>query len=269
MVLRGDFARMGQAIKQRHERCAAWWQKHLEYTATFIGTHVPSADSVAVLGAGRLLDIDLEGLISRCRRVHLFDADPTAEKYWRSVSGRAYGKQVIGHITDITESIDSWTKGLPAALRRGELINYLNRCVAPQPRWAREQFDGYISLNILGQIPLYWRDRVLALVGALTDEQWCAVSASMGRLQESHLRGLAARPGAWSILITDTEYYFYRGDESQWRVEPALFGAANQIYSQRSCEDVSEAWLWHIAPQFVESDEEGEIHRVEASLVLS
>jgi hypothetical protein len=67
-------------------------------------------------------------------------------------------------------------------------------------------------------------------------------------------------------MATDTEYYFYQSDRSEWRVESALFGEALPVYKELFGASVSDAWLWHIAPQFVESDDEGEIHRVEASV---
>jgi len=87
----------------------------------------------------------------------------------------------------------------------------------------------------------------------------------MGRLQEAHLKALTKNKDRWSILLTDTEYYFYHVDQSEWRVEPALFGAAVDVYNKEYANlPCRGAWLWHIAPQFIEGDEEGEIHRVEA-----
>jgi hypothetical protein len=80
--------------------------------------------------------------------------------------------------------------------------------------------------------------------------------------------GLTARPQCWSILITDTEYYFYHSDDSEWRVESALCGDAKEVYRTLRGERTRDRWLWHVAPQFVESDDEGEIHLVEASAAI-
>jgi hypothetical protein len=102
-----DFERMGSAIEQRFRRCAPWWRPHLEATATFVSHNVPESSSVAVLGAGRLLDIDLVGLLSKCRHVHLFDADSSAVSRWKAVSGREYGRRVFGHVLDLTGSMIS------------------------------------------------------------------------------------------------------------------------------------------------------------------
>jgi hypothetical protein len=261
---KGDFNRMGSAIEQRFRRCASWWRPHLEATAHFVSHNIPESNSVAVLGAGRLLDIDLLGLLSRCRSVHLFDADSSAVSRWRSVSGREYGRRVFGHVLDLTGSMQSWTKGLAAASRGGALTEYLQRCETSVPSWAHESFDGYISLNILGQIPLYWRDRVFMVKQDLLDGEAVALEISMGRLQCAHLEGLAARSTPWAILITDTEYYSYRSDESEWRVESALCGDAKEVYRTLCSGCARDRWLWHVAPQFVEDDDEGEIHLVEA-----
>jgi hypothetical protein len=266
LSLRNDFGRMGRAIEQRYLRCTEWWRAHLELTTSFVAAHVPESASVAVLGAGRLLDIDVRGLLHRCHTVHLFDADPDAASRWRGVVGREYGTRVVGHVVDLTDSMNLWTKGLAAAIRTGRLLEFLGECRAPVPAWAHESFDGYVSLNLLGQIPLYWRDRVLAAAGELSGEHWLALEGAMGQLQAAHMRGLVLRPDAWSLLVTDTEYYFYQGDQSKWRVEPALFGEAREVYEANFAREVRDTWLWHIAPQFIESDDEGEIHRVEASV---
>lgn len=268
MLCGDDFSRMGRAIEGRYDRCRSWWRSHLDNTASYINAHVPRAGSVAVLGAGRLLDIDISLLLSRCERVYLFDADTSAAARWKAVCGRQYGKRVVGCITDLTESMEGWTQGLKDARQQKELIAYLQSCEAPLPTWSHGSFDGYISLNILGQIPLYWRDRVLAAVRGISPEEWIALESSMGRLQAAHIQGLAVRPGIWSILVTDTEYYFYREHESAWRVESALYGVGKDTYSATFSPKNGDTWLWHIAPQFIESDDEGEIHRVEARLRL-
>ena len=265
---RDDFKSMGRAIEERHRRCAPWWRLHLRHTANFIDQNAPHATSIAVLGAGRLLDIDIADLLSRCDTVHLFDADAGAVTHWKSRCKEQFGRRVIGHVQDLTGCMKEWTRGLAAAIRAARLRQYLESCEATVPTWTQEPFDGYVSLNIAGQIPLYWRDRVLAAAGELSQEEWIALQGSMERLQMAHLRGLLTQQNAWSILVTDTEYYFYHCDRSEWRVEPALFGEASELFRASFAQGVRDAWLWHIAPQFVELDEEGVIHRVEARVMI-
>jgi hypothetical protein len=89
----------------------------------------------------------------------------------------------------------------------------------------------------------------------------------MAALQEAHLNFVRQSASSWSMIISDTEYYFYDIDKTEWRVEPALFGDTERLWASSKGDPATiakDSWLWHIAPQLIESDEEGEIHRVEA-----
>lgn len=264
MFASNDFEKMGLGIEARYRRCQQWWDPHLRCTRQFVACHVPVSADVLVLGAGRLLDIDLTALLKTCERVHLCDADPRCIDVWRRTAGRDFGKRVLAYETDCTEILSEWSRGLGAA-KRGNLSNFLRGCKAPVPKWAAQSYQGIISLNILGQIPLYWRDRVLAAVPRLTDEEWNSLVLSMEDLQIAHLEGIKTRREAWSILISDTEYYFYESDNSCWRVENALFGGVQQrVHETYRADRCSDCWFWHVSPQYIECDDEGEIHRVEA-----
>jgi len=265
-----DFLRMGVGIRDRYERCREWWEPHLRCTRAFLASEMQSAGSVAVLGAGRLFDIDLEGLRERFQTVTLFDADPSCRAEWKRVAGRDFGTRIFGEVRDLTEALEAWTEPLARAAARGDLRGYLGSLDAPVPGWSLEEFDAVISLNILGQIPLYWRDRVLAARPDLSEEEWGALLDSMGRLQVAHLQALTRSPAKQVAIVSDTEYYFYHVDETHWRVEPALFGEAKELFatlSSSAARGSVDTWLWHLAPQFIESDDEGEIHRVEACLL--
>ncbi len=266
MISANDFEHMGVGIERRFARCASWWAPHLACTRDFVALHTQPASSVAVLGAGRLLDLDLRQLLSLCDTVHLFDADPGCVASWRKQAGNLFGKRVISHVGDITASLDQWTRGLSKARRANDLTEYL-RSLAPAPASLPARYDGIISLNLLGQIPLYWRDRVRAKAPEIDDASWEALMGSMGALQRAHLELVHQSACSWSIIISDTEYYFYDIDNAEWRVEPALFGEAERTWSplhDRATQVADGSWLWHIAPQLIESDEEGEIHRVQA-----
>jgi hypothetical protein len=89
----------------------------------------------------------------------------------------------------------------------------------------------------------------------------------MSRLQSAHLCALQRAPVRWSLAITDTEYYTYHVDQSEWQVEQALHGDARTALNPLSDASLAQSescWLWHLVPQFIESDDEGHIHRVEA-----
>lgn len=267
MFSKDDFLRMGIGIKARHARCQLWWEPHLQCCREFIERSLEPGQTVAVLGAGRLLDIDILNLASKFERIYLFDADSSCLSHWRRVLGKTLWSKVTPCIEELTDTIDSWAAQLGKVAKRQECRDFLCSLEAQIPRWASRQFDAVISLNLLGQIPLYWRDRVLKAHKQLLESEWSALQVSMGRLQAAHLQALMAVGATQIVLLTDTEYYFYHVDQSQWRVEPALFGdglRAFQDIGTRCCVQSTESWLWHLAPQFVESDEEGEIHRVEA-----
>jgi hypothetical protein len=263
-----DFVSMGRGIEARYARCHQWWERHLEYSREFIARHLPPGEKVLVIGAGRLLDIDLDLLRERYREIHLLDADPSCVAIWKARAGASFGGQVKATVGDCTEVIQRWTQGLAETMRPEQLAAYLAGCRAVTPTWSKEPFDGIISLNILGQIPLYWRDRVLAVTAGpmmATQHGLAGLAASMGELQRAHLEGARARKDRWSLIITDTEYYFYQLDKSDWRVEPALFGPCSELVQELAGQyQRVDRWLWHVSPQFVECDDEGEIHRVEA-----
>lgn len=258
---------MGKGIESRHARCAGYWEPHLRCTREFIDAHARGGGRLAILGAGRLLDVDLGALLSRFSEIHLFDADPTVLKAWRRASGAAFRDRVVPRIVDVTGSIKEWSSGLAAATRQQRLSEYLNSLQPLNGGWEDEAFDGIISLNLSGQIPIYWRDRVLSIAGTLSEREDRALINSMARLQAAHVRGVRERARVWSILITDTEYYTYTADRAEWDVEPALYGTVLEdiLSPLEATKKIGESrWLWHLVPQFVESDAEGVIHRVEA-----
>lgn len=265
--LNWDFIRMGKGIESRHHRCAGYWEPHLRCTRSFIESHMRAGGRLAILGAGRLLDIDLGALLPSFSEVHLFDADPTVIKTWRKASGSAFRECVVPHIADVTGSLQEWSAGLSRAVRQRDLAVYLDSLRPRHAAWEDEGFDGIISLNLSGQIPIYWRDRVMSVAHDLSPREEQALIDSMARLQGAHVKAVRERAGCWSTMITDTEYYTYTVDRSEWEVESALYGATREeIHSAPSgIEKIGESqWLWHLVPQFLESDEEGIIHRVEA-----
>lgn len=263
-----DFGIMGEAITSRHIRCRPWWTPHLACSQAFIQKYLGNTthNRIAVLGAGRLLDVDIESLLRSCREVHLFDADPGCPRVWRNHFSKQYGKTLIGHTTDLTQCLEEWSRAVRHARSREDLFERLSVLEAETPVWGAEAFDGCISLNILSQIPLYWRDRVLTMYPKWYDSVWEALTESMASLQTAHMQGLARNSRQWTALLTDTEYYFYHVDSSSWRIESALFGNAQELYNKQYKKPATESWWWHLAPQFIEDENEGEIHRVEATM---
>lgn len=262
-----DFIRMGRGIESRYERCSEYWEPHLRFTREFIQRNSYLAQRVAVLGAGRLLDIDLPALLGKASEVHLFDADPTCVRSWRAAVPHRDRHRIVPRIEDVTGCITEWSSGLKTAARKGVLATYIESLGAELPAWSRESFDGVVSLNIAGQLPLYWRDRVLDARSALSSDEADALASSYERLQIAHLAAVQQAATQWGVFVSDVEYYFYHVDHSEWEIEEALHGASRGVFDALTARQPvtdSECWLWHLAPQYIESDNEGEIHRVEA-----
>jgi hypothetical protein len=219
------------------------------------------------LGAGRLLDVDLPRLIPLFDEIHLFDADPSVIRTWREASGVFFRDTVVPRVMDVTGSLRLWSDGLRRACRGGSLAEYLRSLEVTPAGWEDERFDGVISLNLLGQIPIYWRDRVADEARDLTEEELSELAGSMERLQVAHLESIRRGARSWSIVISDTEYYTYTMDTSEWEIEPALHGSVERALQDSASFGSSRgsgAWLWHLAPQGIEEREHGSIHRVEA-----
>jgi hypothetical protein len=129
-----------------------------------------------------------------------------------------------------------------------------------------------VSLNILSQIPIYWRERALKLlkkvaphlVGA-DDALSSVVEAELSRhaalLQHEHLQQITSLGRRLIVVISDVEFYYYQRHEAQWQVEPALYGI--DLPSIPGQVRLARSWLWHIAPQGVEQDDYGVIHKVQ------
>ncbi len=258
---------MGAQIEARHRRCASWWAPHVRNTREFLDLQIPAGLRVAVLGAGRLIDLDAERLLERSREVHLIDADPGCRSVWRAVISPQHRSKLVAQTRDVTDCIEPWSRQLCARRQRAALATGLSTLQAPRPAWADEPFDLIISLNLLGQIPLYWRDFVRSRYGELSEHEEAQLVRSMGELQAAHLRALFGSAASRIILIFDSEYYFYQASRSEWQVESALFGDSGDALRAGASSRLlkgSDTWLWHLAPQFIEQDDEGEIHKVEA-----
>lgn len=269
-ILGWDFISMGKGIESRYARCSEFWEPHLRCTRAFIAEHMRPGGRLAILGAGRLLDVDLPALAPYFSEIHLFDADPSVIRAWREASGSLFRTKVVPRILDVTGSLGEWTRGLKKAGRTGALDSYLSSLEPGRAGWEDERFDGVISLNLLGQIPLYWRDRVLDCAGHLSARERGALIDSMERLQRAHLDSVRSGAGSWSIVISDTEYYTYTTDASTWEVESALHGDVYEDFRGLSSPkeaQASSSWLWHLNPQFIEGGTHGAIHRVEARVL--
>ncbi len=276
-----DYVSMGLGIQARFNRCRLEWAPHLRCSREFVerATREVSGGEVAVLGAGRLLDIDIDVLTQRFSSVRLYDYDLSTVSWWNKAHSAAYPR-VSYHLTDLTGSMSTWTQKLRELLARcdqrsigdvsHELMEVLYGLRIATPTLSA---DTMISLNLLGQLGVYWSDRVEALViGNLGRQQGesvlanAAVQTAIGHtvkiLEAGHVALL--QTAATAILITDLEYFFYSPVESWWQAEPALSDGLAANFGESRTFEQRDSWHWHIAPCGREESNYGEIHRVVA-----
>jgi hypothetical protein len=274
-----DYLNMGFGIEARHQRCAAYWHRHLQYSQEFVQKSFENfhGQSLAVFGAGRLLDVDLSQLLQHFSEVQLFDYDPSVLPFWQAATKRIGAKgRVRFCIADVTATIEPWTEWLRASLEKGSssedfATQLLNLSVAAP---TIERTSACLSLNLLSQIPLYWRDRVEAEVGKHfgqsegqdflgTPEVAYALNQTLRLLELEHLGFLARSASERIVMLHDIQFFYYHADKVHWQVEPAL-ELTDPIVLLNFNIDFQDQWFWHIAPQGIEQAEYGVIHDVRA-----
>lgn len=279
---RRDFISMGFGIQARHKRCQKFWAKHLEYSKDFQRRALcnTSAKSIAVLGAGRLLDLDLQFLCTKFEKVVLYDADPGVLCVWRKA--KKTFKNLDFKIVDLCCCLDLWTRNLSNFAANSNnpegLINFLDQLEAPPLFRLPEEV--VLSLNLLSQIPIYWRDRVQSILlkswgldtndrGNYELELQLALERSMGKLQTAHVSGLLQSGYQQLLIIYDAEFLYYKKGQCLWQSEKSIF--CDDLFAGVGGDNkrTQDSWLWHIVPQGQESPEFGCIHRVEASELLA
>ena len=279
-----DFLDMGLGIEARHARCKSFWEKHIECCRSFQRRWtetLPKGIAACVLGAGRLYDIETDILLTKCSSLTLVDADPSVITAWDRFASEAPPKVMItSSVEDITGSMKAWTfkleefvKGTRNARNEEDAVRFLDN-LEVEPGIALGRFDLILSMNVLSQIPIYWRERVHKIFSRVwkleTDDDGNyghglkeALERSQQRLEAQH-RTLLEESGAPIILLsTDRFFHYYKKDAALWKTEDALIGGAS--FDLRNY-DLAErdSWLWHIAPQDIEQEGYGIIHEVVA-----
>lgn len=231
-----------------------------------------------VLGPGRLLDVPVADVAARFGEIRLIDADPSARSAWRNLRQRLSPDQkLLEAIDDVSGTMAKWTaavtsfvKGRSAPDPSG-LANLLESLQPAEKKLPNAEV--VVSLNLLSQIGVYWRDRVENLLleswrtetneqGEFAPQLEKAVRTSIRNLEQQHLEQLASCASKLVVLLTDSTYLFYTKDRAEWQEEPALKVEEISIPGFECCE--TDTWLWHIAPQDIEQPDYGAIHQVRA-----
>lgn len=298
------FVSMGLGIERRTRELGLYWGPHLEESKRAQRDWDASGGSVAVLGAGRLADVDSSSLAARFDRVVLADGDPLVAPVWDRLN---VGVPVEQRLCDLSGVMGAWRQELedheePWVETLARIGTLHGRAVPPVDVGA----DHLISLNLLSQIPILWQDVLEGLLERRfgggwvrkRESEWLEAFEPGARwLVEEHLR-LLGRAAGQVLLISDVEYFNYSGGarysrgrwsdppvrwrQGQWEpaagrrgeVTPALYGfdledpAALAACMPNHRVAWSRCWLWHIEPLGVECAECGKAHRV-AALALA
>ncbi|GFK94880.1 hypothetical protein NNJEOMEG_02728 [Fundidesulfovibrio magnetotacticus] len=222
------------AIGARHRRCREAWRPHLERCRAHI---LQAADAcqgggtALVLGSGRLLDIPLEELAARFRRVVLADAVHPLNVRWRA-------RSLPGVRLDAVDLTGTWQEVLQGRLPR-PADPALYRDLSP---------DLTVSANCLSQLPLAPLARLEAAGRYDADE----LEAFHRAVLAAHLDWLRTLPGV-RLLLTDTAWPpGPRGDDPLpgLQLPPPL-----------------DAWDWTVAPRPEIHADRDVTHRVAAFLL--
>lgn len=264
-----DFIDAGLGIEARARRLKDYWARHLELSKDFQRRVINRGKRVGILGAGRLFDVDLEFLSRNFETIILSDADPGALAYWHRAARWLRNKVDFQfQIVDLTGVLGDWTRRLQA----DPTIETLQTLACSHILLPKAEV--LVSLNLLSQISLYWRERALAVLrrrrnliagaeGELPAEWEAPLQSSMQLLEQHHLEALAQSGAGTVVLLSDRYWHFYERNRSSWQTENALrvtkvdLGQAYRLSDQDS-------WLWHLAPQGKEYRDYGVLHEVEA-----
>lgn len=262
-----DYIDKGIGIEHRYRRCRHFWAGHLarskEFQIECLGDE--DAQAIAVLGSGRLYDIDLPALCSASSELFLFDADPSAVAYAQRRLRKA-GRGDECRILDVTGVIEEWTEGLKGLMRnrpRDEDVALFISQLSPRTDiFEKGSFDTVISLNLLSQISLFWLDRATSLIPNAVPDISAALEISCMRLQEAHIEILKRSSRSRVIVISDVLFHTYNGEsctDAAIAVNPEESMDRDKWDTQRS-----DAWIWDILPKGVEDTGRGTMHEVRA-----
>lgn len=256
-----DFVDIGLGIEHRERRFRGEWAPHLARSRGFVQQALAEGgEEVVVLGAGRLFDVPIEWLVSRFSRVVLVDVDPRIVA--RSLSAtRRFGTRVEVQQAEVTGVFSAWTQALESVGEGSddEIVETLCSLKAPSPFWSS---GSVVSMNLLSQLGVMWRDRVQRIVGTgrmSLSPIAEATAHSIIRLEKGHASGLAAASQA--VLLADRFFITASEGAVAWEVEDALYGEWPEQLPGREAW-LCGSWLWHLVPMSGEVRGEGSIHEV-------
>jgi hypothetical protein len=255
-----DFLVMGLGIERRARAYHEFWSEHLRRSREFIAGALPeSSTDVSILGAGRLYDIEIASVAQRSRCIRLADLDRGCEATWRRAVQSHPEVNFVYHFLDLTGVLRRWTSSIQRCNSRQALTDVLEQLsteALPDPPIPTAAV--VVSLNLLSQIPLYWRDRVemfAATRGWGSFEESAGLRSTMEALQMQHLEGLRQCGADTIIIVTDVDF----GADGPPALTPRVDFRTIPEYTLKA----ADAWTWTVVPP-QPTDLRGEVHAVEA-----
>lgn len=216
-----------EGIMTRYLREKANWGSHIQHCQNFItgAFRDPALSSVAVLGSGWLLDLPLDYLSSRFKKVLLVDIHHPPQ----------VRKKLEAYKNVSLQEIDISGGGIAFAWKmanmKGEGVDrsLLNSFDPEQPALQIDT-DAIISLNILNQLDILIVDYLKARDRSLTEEDLTTLRRT---IQEFHIHWMTQKPGC---LISDIT------EENQNPVgEVKLY---DLLHTDLPKSKRSEQWIW-------------------------
>ncbi|HCI14750.1 MAG: hypothetical protein A2063_06940 [Gallionellales bacterium GWA2_60_142] len=236
------YLRESIAIRTRYRRCKTMWQPHLTNSRAALLDSLQACSSfrtALVFGSGLLLDIPLDELARRFKKVYLVDIVHLPEVK-RAVRHHANVRCIDLDVTGFIEHMEALSP---------------ERLELPPPKYFLDEpdIDWVASVNLLSQLPLlpvdWLRQRFPELSEAMLEE-WGT------QVMRQHLDYLAAF-AAPTCLLADMEQVIHTGNgEIIERIDFA---------SRLRLDDAApEQWRWNIAPPGEIAPDIGSFHRVAA-----
>jgi len=193
-IRRMGFIKDQEGIMNRYLRESSQWKEHLEKTRKFIVDSFADseAETVAVLGSGWLLDVPLDHLVQRFKRVYLVDIHHPIQI--RKLTAGMSRVELIEE--DLTGGAieEIWQHS------RENLISAEDGLALEQipldPPLAHIQADALISVNLLNQLDIILCDFILKQ----KPYQQEALTPFRAAIQAFHLDWISKKP---ACLVTD------------------------------------------------------------------
>ena len=193
-IRRMGFIKDQEGIMNRYMRESSQWKEHLELTRKFIVDSFANseAETVAVLGSGWLLDIPLDHLVQRFKRVYLVDIHHPIQI--RKLTAGMSRVELIEE--DLTGgAIERIWQHSRENLSSAQDLPVLEQ-IPLNPPLAHIQADALISVNLLNQLDIILCDYILKLKPFQQED----LTPFRAAIQAFHLDWISKKP---ACMVTD------------------------------------------------------------------